>query len=893
MGKVVSADIGGEIHLGYRQGTQNFDYRGDTQGAYEDLARRFGVEVAFDEDLHSRPVRFQIGDVDFPTAARLLGEMTGTFWRPLTRRLFFVAQDTAQKRKDYDASAVRTVLLPASETSDQMTETLRTVREIAGITRSDLDTQSHTLTLRASPRAIAVATDLIDTLEQPRGEMILEMEVLEVDRNLASQLGITPPQSSRIITPSSQQIQEAEASEAGLIDVITQIFGSSAIPPVIAFGGGKSTFFATMPGAAANYSQMLSLVRHGRRILLRAQDGEPATFFVGDRIPVSLATFSASFLPGTISGTSSSLASPIANYPAGNSPQSIATAILRSGSTVNDLMVANSADDTVSVLLGNGDGTFVKQVTYATGTDPVWIATGLFDNGATAPGSNDFIDMAVANKASNTVSILLGNGDGTFQTQKTLTTGKAPVCIAAANFHTVNGNGALDLAVANQDDNTISIFQGNGDGTFQKPTLLQLPAGYMSTGMVTGNFTNSGFTDLIVLEAPLVSANNGIVLVYLGNGDGTFTLETNSPYAVGNTPTFVTTGDFNSDGILDLVVANSGAPSTSTSGTSVTGNSVSILLGIANPSQTNVGSGKFAAATNFAAGTEPASIAVADYDLDGTADLVVADETDNAVTILLNAGDNTFTTLPEVPTDKGPVSVVSADFNADGRPDAATADSGSADATVILNSESLFGPALSSAGEPFPGAEYLDIGLKVKATPRIHDDNDVTLQLSFDISSLTNQSFNSIPVISNQKVEQTVRVKQNETAVLAGFMQGQLTNAITGNPGIADIPVAGLFDQNQNTQQQDSEVLILVTPRMVRSAPKENRAIYAGQGSPEGPGGEAAPAPAGFAPAGERPPGTPLLPPEQTPPPPGAGENPGQLPPEQTPNQPPAGRPER
>jgi len=902
--KPAGEDIGGVIHLNYRPGTQNFDYRGDTEGAYEQLAQRFGVEVAFDTDLHSRQIRFQIPEVDFPTAARLLGEMTGTFWRPVSRRLFFVAPDTVQKRKDYAASAVRTVLLPASETSDQMTETLRTIREITGITRSDLDVANHTLTLRASPRAIALATDLIDGLEEPRGELILEMEILDVDRNSARQLGITPPQSSQIVTPSTQEINEAESSESGLIDAITQVFGSSGIPPVIAFGGGLTTYFATMPGITANFSTMLSVVRDGRRVLMRAEDGEPAEFFVGDRIPVSLASYSASFLPGTLSGASTtSLVNPITNYPTGNSPEFVATAILRSTSSFNDLITANAADNTVSVLLGNGDGTFATQVTYATGTDPVWIATGEFDNGTTAVNSNEFIDLAVANKGSNTVSILLGNGDGTFKTQTTIPTGNQPVCIAAADFHDANGNGSLDLAVANQGDNTISIFQGNGDGTFKTPTLLTLPAGYEPTGMITGNFTNSGHVDLAVLESPNAANNHGIVLIYLGNGDGTFTLETHSPYLVGNTPAFITTGDFNADGILDLAVANSGAASTASDGSAVSGDSVSILLGQANPNQLNTGSGTFSIPTSFPAGKEPMSIAVADYELDGLASLVIADEADNAVTILLNEGNVTFTALPEIPTGQAPVSIASADFNGDGRPDAAVADSGSAEVTVILNSTSLFGSGVSSFGTPFPGAEYLDIGLKIKATPRIHSNNDVTLQLSFDISSVTNQSFNSIPVISTEKVEQTVRVKQNETAVLAGFRQGQLTGAITGNPGIASIPGVGLLDQNQNTQVQDTELLILVTPRLIRLAPKENRSIYAGQGALEGPGGGAGPGQGVVAPPQERPP---ILPPQQPQPeqppqppaPPGAGqtppEQPGQQPPtEPSPNPEPGGRPER
>ena len=244
------------------------------------------------------PFDSKLSDVDFPTAMRLLGDMTGTFWRPLAPRLFFVSQDTPQKRRDYQPSVVRSILLPASETPEQMTETLRLVRDITGITRSNLDTSSRTITLRASPQAVAVASDLIDDLQKPTGGLILEMEVLEVDRNAARQLGITPPQTSQILSLNTQEIQEAQQSVQGLVSVITQLFGQpsslsglstsqitsllgsgqvglgSLIPPVVALGGGESTFLATVPGAAANFSEMLSLVQHGRRILLRAQDGQ-------------------------------------------------------------------------------------------------------------------------------------------------------------------------------------------------------------------------------------------------------------------------------------------------------------------------------------------------------------------------------------------------------------------------------------------------------------------------------------------------------------------------------------------------------------------------------------------------------------------------------------------
>jgi len=863
---VVTRDIRGEIRLDYLPAKQQFDYRGDTHGAYEELARRFGVEVAFDQDLVSRNLRFQIGEpMDFPTAARLLGDMTHTFWRPLTRKLFFVAEDTPQKRKDYDSSVARTVLLPASETPDQMTEVLRTVREITGITRSDLDIRSHTLTLRASPQAMAVAAQLLDSLEEPRGEMILEMEVLEVDRTLSQQLGITPPQTANAFTLSQAQLQEAETGNEGLLNLIEQVFGGSTLPPVIAFGGGISTYFATLPGASANFAQMLSLIRQGRRILLRAQDGEPASLFIGDRVPVSLANLSASLEQGTLPGSTTpgtGIVNPIANYPAGNTPSFVTTAVLRTetGEAFNDLIVANSADNDISVLLGNGDGTFANQVTYPAGTDPVAIATGEFDTAA-----NSFVDLAVVNKGSNTISILLGNGDGTFPAtpSSTLTTGATPVAIVAANFHDLT-SGALDLAVANQADNTISIFTGNvnGNGTFTAPTTsIPLVPGYMPTALATAQFTNSTHNDLVITETPTTATgNNGIVLVFLGQGNGTFIRTTQSPYLVGNTPAYVTTGDFNSDGILDLVVANSGAPSTASNGTAVSGNSVSILLGIANSSDTTVGTGVFSNPTNYDAGNGPASIAVADYNLDGAADMVIADKTDNAVTILLNAGNNQFTTLPELPTGDGPVSLVSADFNGDGRPDAATADSTAAEVTVILNSISLFGSPLLGNTLPYPGVQYLDIGLKVKATPRIHPNNDVSLQLSFELSSVTGESFNSIPVISTENVDQTVRVKENETAVLAGFFQTQLSNSLNGNPGLGEIPGIGFLDSDQTAQRQDTDLIILVTPRMVRLAPRENQVIYAGQGALEG--GGAAEAPAGFAPVVTPPGQQPGLPPQ-------------------------------
>jgi hypothetical protein len=827
-----------EVHLEHSPGKQNFQLRGDTQAAYEEIARKFGVDVAFDVDLRLRQVRIDANDLDFATVMRILGEQTHTFWRPLTKHLFFVADDTTQKRKDYDVSIVRTILFSATETPEQMTEISHLVRDIAGITRIQLDTRSRTLTMRASPQAIAVASGVIDDLDQPVGELVLEIEILEVDRNYARQLGILPPQTSTVFPIPSNAVTEAESGITGLIAVLTQIFGGSSlgglsptqlagllgsgqvnvgslIPPIVAFGGGASTFLATLPGAAASFSEMLSLVRHGRRILLRAEDSQPATFFVGERFPVSLAQFSASL--GTGGGTGVSIPGvgtatlPITTLATGNAPDFVTTADLNDDN-FQDLIVANFTDNTLSIFLGNGDGSFQNAVTPAptTGVGPISIATGTFNS-----KNNTNVGLAVANQTDNTLSILLGNGDGTFAAApgSPIKTGNHPTSVVSATLTT---SGVFDLIVANQQDNTVSIFLGNGDGTFAP--AVNLATGNAPTGLVVADFNNDGKLDLAV-----TNQTDNSVSVYLGNGDGTFGKPVS--YPTGQSPLYVAASDFNGDNILDLVVANNGAGTSTLSGASV-----SILLG--------VGNGTFGTTTNFPAGNGPTSIAIADFNVDGRPDLAVTAQTDNAVALLLGLGDGTFSPPIEIPVETNPVSLVTAVFSDSGQPDLAVANNGSNTVSVILNSSVFSSASTASTGTQFPNAEYIDVGVKVKATPRIHQNDEVTLQLEFTISSLTGTILNNIPVVANEEVHQTVRVKTNQTAALAGFRSPQYTRGLNGTPGLGEVPGAGLLAAAEDVQKQDTEVLILMTPRIVALAPRKDHLIYAGRGALEGVGSQ-------------------------------------------------------
>ena len=146
-------------------------------------------------------------------------------------------------------------------------------------------------------------------------------------------------------------------------------------------------------------------------------------------------------------------------YSTGSTPSSVIAGDFNNDAKL-DLAVANLADSTISMLLSNGDGTFQNQTTYSTGTGPNSITSGDFNNDMK-------LDLAVVNFYDNNISVLLGNGDGTFQNQTQYAAGPGPISMIVGDF---NNDNNLDLAVANYNDepnNIISVLFGNGDGTFQ------------------------------------------------------------------------------------------------------------------------------------------------------------------------------------------------------------------------------------------------------------------------------------------------------------------------------------------------------------------------------------------------------------------------------------------
>jgi hypothetical protein len=208
--------------------------------------------------------------------------------------------------------------------------------------------------------------------------------------------------------------------------------------------------------------------------------------------------------------------------------------------------------------------------------------------------------------------------------------GDAPVSVVAGDF---NKDGITDLAVANSADNSVSILLGQGDGTFARSSGSAFSTGgNLTTAVAVGDFNNDGKLDVVATDLPgglsggigdIFGSPGGNISVFLGNGDGTFGGHKDTDGG-GDFPGAVAVGDFNGDGKLDVVVTN------------FSNQDISVQLGH--------GDGGFSQAENspIHIGHRPTSVAVGDFNLDGKLDIAVTNAEDNNVVILLNRGDGTL-----------------------------------------------------------------------------------------------------------------------------------------------------------------------------------------------------------------------------------------------------------
>jgi large repetitive protein len=448
-------------------------------------------------------------------------------------------------------------------------------------------------------------------------------------------------------------------------------FNNDGIPDLVAtdgvhLGTGDGTFEPpTDTGALADPSSSASAIAVGD--FNGDGDLDAAVALSGtDSISIALGNRDGTFQPATTIG-----------LPAGSAPAAIVAGdFLGNGRT--DLAVADAGTNDVTILMGDGDGTFQLGAPIAVGQFPVSIAEGDFEN-------DGRIDLAVADNISGGITILSNDGAGNFLTLPPveLPAGSTPTSIVAGDF----GTGYLDLAVTDSNQNAVDILRGNGDGTFALSSSLSVGANPFS--IVAGDFGN-GHTDLATADA---NAND--VSVLLGDGDGSFlaaihnetanSVQEASGAGAESLPIALVAADFSGNGRLDLATGNAGS------------NDISVLMG--------KGDGTFEGSAANPVGIGTAAVTTGDFTGNGNLGVAVLNQGSDNVTILPGNGDGTFQqplTVP-LPLDSGASAIVAADFNGDGRTDLAIADSGLNEVSILLGNgdgtfESL--PPITVAGNP-------------------------------------------------------------------------------------------------------------------------------------------------------------------------------------------------
>jgi hypothetical protein len=422
------------------------------------------------------------------------------------------------------------------------------------------------------------------------------------------------------------------------------------------------------------------------------------------------------------------------------------------GDGIPDLIFLNSTGITVELL--NSDGSVLSTNQFSTGFSPDP------DNSTivVADFNGDHkLDLAASNPATDgsgpgSVAILLGNGNGTFQTATSIQAGPNPASLAAADF---NDDGKTDLAAASQSSAIISVLTGNGNGTFGTPVSYATGGDSQSipSSILAVDLNNDGHPDLAVANRGYVSVANSSISALLNTG-GSFSQSSVTPLPLPLLPDYLAAADLNHDSNLDLIAVSQNA------------SGMIVLSG--------KGNGTFQPLSAYATGNSPASIAVQQLP-DGNSLLIVPDQITDSFWFSIVSPEGAVGAPPLNLVGGAPEGIAIADLNGDGEPDAVVTGGSQEVAVLLSNGKALQAPVAYSPGV---NAQAVAIGDVTG-----HGDLDVVAAGS-GISVLPGNGHGALKSGINTPLTQTA-----ESIALADFNRdGKLDVVVALNQGFGSGP---------------------------------------------------------------------------------------------------------
>jgi len=312
-----------EIQLAPGRNLASFHFRGDSKELISTIARSYGLSVQIEDSVPSRRVSFDIDNVDFFKAMQVVGAVSKTFWSPLADKQILVAADTPENRRQFERMAMRTFYIPGIDTPAALTEIVNLLRTLLEIRSVTPNAGSGTIVVRAPQATLDAATQLLQSLDASRPEVMLDVHVYQVSHTFARNIGVHIPNQFNLFNIPASAL--AALGGQNIQDLINQLISSGGInqanntaisallaqlqsqqnsifsQPLATFGGGKTLTGVSLDQLSVQLSLNEGWVKTLDHATLRASQGNDTTFRMGSRYPILNASFAPVFNSAAIS----------------------------------------------------------------------------------------------------------------------------------------------------------------------------------------------------------------------------------------------------------------------------------------------------------------------------------------------------------------------------------------------------------------------------------------------------------------------------------------------------------------------------------------------------------------------------------------------------------------